>query len=73
MSAEKLQQLSELEGFDSVESMLESAIIDSVCPSICINRGCDYTSDMEPDQREGYCESCGTNTVQSCLVLAGVI
>ena len=35
--------------------------------------GCDYTTGMEPDQDEGYCEACGGNTVTSALVLAGLI
>ena len=32
-----------------------------------------YTAEMEPDQEQGYCESCSTNTVVSALVLAGLI
>jgi hypothetical protein len=69
----KLQRLAELEGFETVDEMFDAAVSDSVCPGICINPGCDYTADIEPDQRKGYCENCGTQTVQSCLVLAGLI
>ena len=43
------------------------------CPAICMNEGCDYTTDMEPDQDQGWCEVCGTNTVASAAILAGVI
>ena len=38
-----------------------------------MTEGCDYTTEMEPDQEEGYCEACGGNTVVSALVLAGII
>jgi hypothetical protein len=69
----KLQRLAELEGFDTVDEMFDAAVSDSVCPGICINPGCDYTEDVEPDQRRGYCENCGTQTVKSALVLARII
>jgi hypothetical protein len=45
---------------------------DSVCPAICMTEGCDCTTEMEPDQTEGYCEACGGNTVVSAFVLAGM-
>jgi hypothetical protein len=69
----KLKKLAELEGFETVDEMFDAAVTDAVCPGICINLACDYTTEVEPDQRRGYCENCGTQTVQSCLVLAGLI
>jgi hypothetical protein len=69
----KLQRLAELEGFKTVDEMFDAAVSDTVCPGICINPGCDYTADVEPDQRRGYCENCGTQTVKSCIVLTGII
>lgn len=69
----KLKELIESEGFDTLEDMLEACIADSVSPAICTVPDCDYTAEMEPDQRAGYCEACGQNTVQSALVLAGII
>jgi hypothetical protein len=66
-------QLVEAEGYDSLDELLEAAALDSVSPSICTNANCDYTAEMEPDQDRGFCENCGTNTVASALVLAGVI
>ena len=69
----KLQKLAELEGFDTVEAMFDAEVHDSVCPGICINQGCDYTTEVAPDQRKGYCENCGTQTVKSCLVLERLI
>jgi hypothetical protein len=71
--AAKLMKLCDLEGFDSLDDLLQAAVIDSVCPAICMTDGCDYTTEMEPDQDQGFCEACGGNTVTSALVLAGLI
>ena len=68
----KLSDLAELEGMDEME-MLEEATFDSVAKGICTNSGCDYTTEVEPDQDMGWCELCETLTVKSCLVLAGII
>jgi hypothetical protein len=67
----KLYELAVDWGYAHTEELFEYAAYDSVCPAICMN--CDYTTEMEPDQGRGYCEICGTNTVKSALVLAGVI
>ncbi len=67
----KLKKLAEIEGYSEVMDMLAEATMDSVCPGICAN--CDYTAEVEPDQDEGYCESCGTQTIHSALILAGII
>jgi hypothetical protein len=69
----KLGRLAELEGYNHPFSMLEDAITDSVCPGICINKGCDYTTEVEPDCQDGYCEECETQTVKSAMILAGVV
>jgi hypothetical protein len=71
--AAKLMKLCEAEGFDDLDGLLELAVGDSVCPAICMTEGCDYTTEVEPDQTEGYCEVCGGNTVTSVLILAGLI
>ena len=71
-AANKLATLCDAFGVDQMQ-MLANASFDSVAPSICMNDYCDYTAEMEPDQREGWCEECETNTMQSCLVLAGII
>ncbi len=57
----------------SVMELLEEYAIDSVAPGICMNHDCDYSTEYEPDQHEGRCEACGTNTVKSAFVLAGMI
>jgi hypothetical protein len=71
--AQKLMRLCEIEGFENVEGVLFLSITDSVCPAICMTEGCEYTAKMEPDQEDGYWETCGGNTVVSALVLAGLI
>jgi len=68
----KLKDLARIEGMTE-EGLLEQATFDSVAKGICMNKDCNYTTEVEPDQSKGYCESCGTNTVQSCLVIAGMI
>ncbi len=68
----KLDKLAEIEGM-AVDEMLGGAVIDSVTPGICMNLGCEYTTEVEPDQDKGYCEACDSQTVQSALVLAGII
>ena len=73
MRRAKLALLVETEGFDSLDDLIAATITDSVSPAICLNDGCDYTTEMEPDQDRGWCEVCGTNTVASALILAGLI
>jgi hypothetical protein len=70
---DKLKKLSENEGFDTVIAMLEEATFDSVSPGICTKPGCGYSTEVEPDQDRGWCESCNEGTVASALVLAGMI
>lgn len=73
MSDEQLlEKLAEIEGYDDSLNMLEDAVADSVCPGIC-TKCCEYTIEVEPDSDSGYCDVCDTNTVKSCLVLAGII
>jgi hypothetical protein len=69
----KLAQLIEIEGYDSVEALLEAVLSDSVSPAICMNEGCDYTCEMEPDQDRGWCDECRTNTMKAAPMLAGLI
>ena len=73
MKTKKLERLAEIEGFDHFQSLLEEAVMDSVVPGICTHPDCDYTTEVEPDSRTGWCEECKSNTVASALVLADVI
>jgi len=69
----KLAKLVEIEGYDSTEELIAAVLLDSVSPAICMNEGCDFTCEMEPDQDAGYCEECHTNTMKATPVLAGLI
>tara|TARA_R110002020_G_scaffold248807_1_gene462808 strand:+ start:376 stop:606 length:231 start_codon:yes stop_codon:yes gene_type:complete len=70
----KLQTLVVSEGFENFDDWTQNGDpFDSVIPGICMNVGCTYTAGIEPDQEAGYCEACGTTTVKSAMVLAGII
>ena len=68
----KLDDLAEIEGMTQ-EEMFQEGTFDSVCKGICVNPGCSYTVEVEPDCSSGYCEECKTQTVKSALILAGMI
>ncbi|MPZ29554.1 MAG: hypothetical protein GEV13_00915 [Rhodospirillales bacterium] len=70
---DKLRKLIEMQGFTDELELVEAALSDAVCPTICMNPDCSYTEEMEPDQREGWCPECKTNSMMSGLVLAGII
>jgi len=60
---QKLTDLLRIEGIDSDAAF---AIANkSVQPGICMNVDCNYTCDVEPDQEEGWCDSCNDNSVVS--------
>lgn len=69
----KAQECSEIYGFADPIELCEEYISDSVCPGICTNPDCDYTTEVEPDCRDGYCEECKTQSLKSVMVLIGVI
>ena len=69
--AVRLLELCEAEGFETVGDILATWIDDSVCPAICME--CGATTQLKPDQRQGYCEKCGKKCVVSGLVLADLI
>lgn len=69
----KLTELAEAWGYADPMDLIEDYVFDGVMPGICQNEGCDYSTEYEPDQEQGWCESCGTNTVMSASIMAGVI
>lgn len=72
--AGKLEILARVEGHASVQQMLITHCMDSVVEGICTNPDCNYTNpSMEPDAHGYDCEVCGTPTVNSSLMIAGVI
>jgi len=60
-------------GCSTTDEALAEACSDSVVMGICMNPGCEYTADIEPDCRDGHCECCGTQSVASILVLFNLI
>ena len=38
-----------------------------------MNEDCNYTCEMEPDQTEGWCDECHTNSMKAAPILAGII
>lgn len=69
---DKLRKLAGIYGTDRT-SLIETYVLDSVVPGICMNDECDYTAEYEPDQAEGWCEECEMGSVASALMLAGLI
>ena len=71
----KLQRLAELLNFMTVDEMFDAVVTDVSCPGICTNvvPWCEYNTDVAIDERSGYCPNCGTNSVQSALVLTGAL
>lgn len=69
----KLDELADQFGYDTVNEMLEEAACNACVPAICTNKDCDYTDELEPDAEKCECPNCNTNTVSSCLIIAGLI
>jgi hypothetical protein len=69
----KLAKLLEIEGFATSDDFAEAFVTDSVCPAICMSDDCDHTTELEPDQDQGWCEACDTGTMTSGLLLMGLI
>jgi len=55
--AAKLMKLCALEGYKRLHDLLKASASDSLCPAICMTEGCDYTTELERDQKAGYCEA----------------
>jgi hypothetical protein len=52
----KIEKLLKIEGYERIEDLMEAVFSDSTSPAICLNEGCDFSCEMEPDQDAGYCE-----------------
>ena len=72
MKETKLELLAIDNGFNDSVKMLTECCMRSTVPAICMNENCDATYEYEPDQDKGWCEECGTKSVQSCLIIAGL-
>jgi len=56
----RLATFMEIEGFSSIEGLVQPLLSDTVSPAICMSEGCGFTCEMEPDQDAGYCEERAT-------------
>jgi hypothetical protein len=72
VEASKLDRLASIWGM-STSAFIEEYALDEVVPGICMNPDCDYATNVEPDQTEGWCEECEMRSVRSGIVLAGLI
>ncbi len=52
--------------------LAQAALYDGLAAATCTLCGHSEDNWMEPDQRAGYCPSCGRNRVKSVLVLMGM-
>jgi hypothetical protein len=68
---DKLRLLADAWGM-SVDEMLETYFLDSTAPGICMNPGCTFTAEYEPNQEAGWCDECSTQSVRSVLILSGI-
>jgi hypothetical protein len=73
LSHVKLTRLAQLEGFRTKEALLHIYIREITVPGICFRSDCDGIAEVARDERAGVCPTCGYNTVQSCLVISGLI
>lgn len=71
--ATKAEQLAQDWGYEDEFEAAEELITDSVCPGICMNPNCDYSTEVEPDCSSGYCEECDTQSVQSLFIIMGIM
>ena len=54
-------------------ALIDEYALEDAVPGICMNPGCGYTTGCAADLRGGWCEKCGTPSVKSGIVLAGII
>lgn len=55
------------------EELIRRAILCEPSPGICIMTGCETVQPVRRDEAGAICEHCKTDTVQSVLVIAGLV
>lgn len=68
-----LKKAADAEFGGDVDEMLEDGSTDGSAVAICINCEEVYGERLEPDADDVECEECQTPTVQSVLIISGVI
>jgi hypothetical protein len=69
----KLTRLAQLEGFRAIEALLHLYIRETTVPGICFRPECNGVAEVARDEQAGVYPTCAQTTVQSCLVIAGLI
>ena len=52
LEQQKLTTLCTIEGYETLDQLLEAAALDSVSPAICMTDGCSYTAKWSPTRIE---------------------
>lgn len=73
MNLDKASALAESEGFVDPMELAFQRGLDSVQPGICTNKGCNYTTEVEPDCVFGWCPECGDGSVASIGILMDLL
>jgi hypothetical protein len=71
-NAQLIKKMEAAEGCD-IQEICEETCHECMGPGICRTCGEMADSAMEPDQDQGFCETCRTNTVVSGPILMGII
>jgi len=58
---------------DNEIELFEMAMNDLQAPGICVVDGCEFTTLVDQDTDDGFCDECGNQSVKSCLIIAGMI
>ena len=65
----KIQQLAGIAGYSDVNTLIAASAAHGAVLGICMNRRCSFVKEVEKDQKHGYCETCGSETVKSAIML----
>ena len=68
-----LQEVADIYGYEDEMDMLEDCVTDSLVPCCCRNDNCEYTTELEPDCTNGWCEECREGSLVSVLIMAGIM
>lgn len=73
--AKRKQKVADLaDAFDmSAGDFIEASLGQETCYGICTNGGCNASRRVAADEKGYKCPRCGTKTIQSVLVLAGLL
>ena len=66
-----IKDLCKIEGFKDPLDMVENFMSASGCPGICTSCGAYYW--VEHDCEYGHCGHCNQNTIESTMILMGII